>query len=178
MRRWTLVLLKGVHFNHFQMWSWRILSRGRRQVTGKPYIIFVIKITNKSSDNKFLYYKLADIAALQIDCTITLSIFFCKFDFLNIKFFPCLYVLQDVASASFQLAVSVVQNCGEKVERCICQLLKSCILNRDAVQSVIKESYHEIILEVYQTAPQLSLSVIPLLTEELLVRIPSLPIIR
>ncbi|KAL8539683.1 hypothetical protein ACS0TY_001335 [Phlomoides rotata] len=75
---------------------------------------------------------------------------------------------EDVASASFQLAVSVVQICGEKVESCIYQLLKSCILNRDAVQSVIKESYNEIILEVYQIAPQLSLSVIPLLTNELL----------
>ncbi|KAL8482154.1 hypothetical protein ACS0TY_028350 [Phlomoides rotata] len=90
---------------------------------------------------------------------------------------------EDVASASFQLAVSVVQNCGEKVESCIYQLLKSCILNRDAVQSVIKESYHEIILEVYQIAPQLSLSVIPLLTNELLtdqvdVRIKVLNLIR
>ncbi|KAL0438095.1 UNVERIFIED_CONTAM: Sister chromatid cohesion protein pds5 [Sesamum latifolium] len=73
-----------------------------------------------------------------------------------------------VASASFQLAGTVIQNCGEKLERCICQFLTSCILNRDAVGSVIKESYHEIILEIFQIAPQMLLSVIPCLTHELL----------
>ncbi|KAI3464509.1 hypothetical protein Pfo_021172 [Paulownia fortunei] len=88
-----------------------------------------------------------------------------------------------VASASSRLAVSVIQNCGEKLERCICQFLTSCILNRDAVGSVIKESYHEIILEIYQIAPQLLLSVIPYLTHELLtdqvdVRIKALNLIR
>ncbi|KAG8378272.1 hypothetical protein BUALT_Bualt08G0120300 [Buddleja alternifolia] len=88
-----------------------------------------------------------------------------------------------VASTSFRLAVSVIQNCGEKLERYICQFLTSCILNRDAVGSVIKELYHEIILEIFQVAPQTLLSVIPNLTHELLtdqvdVRIKALNLIR
>ncbi|KAL0360237.1 UNVERIFIED_CONTAM: Sister chromatid cohesion protein pds5, partial [Sesamum radiatum] len=88
-----------------------------------------------------------------------------------------------VAPASLRLAGTVIQNCGEKLERCICQFLTSCILNRDAVGSVIKESYHEIILEIFQIAPQMLLSVIPCLTHELLtdqvdVRIKALNLIR
>ncbi|PIN16167.1 Sister chromatid cohesion complex Cohesin, subunit PDS5 [Handroanthus impetiginosus] len=88
-----------------------------------------------------------------------------------------------VVSSSFRLSVSVIQNCGEKLERCICQFLISCILNRDAVGSVIKESYHEIILEMYQISPQMLLSVIPYLTNELLtdqvdVRIKALNLVR
>ncbi|KAL3641267.1 hypothetical protein CASFOL_016235 [Castilleja foliolosa] len=55
-----------------------------------------------------------------------------------------------VESASYRLAVSIIQSCGVKLERSICQFLTSCILKRDAVRSVIKESYHEIILETDQ----------------------------
>ncbi|KAK6132309.1 hypothetical protein DH2020_033933 [Rehmannia glutinosa] len=92
-------------------------------------------------------------------------------------------VRKPVASASSRLAASVIQNCGEMLERSICQFLTSCILNRDAIQSVIKESYHEIILDIYQIAPQLLLSVIPYLTHELTtdqvdVRIKALNLIR
>ncbi|XP_020554556.1 sister chromatid cohesion protein PDS5 homolog A [Sesamum indicum] len=88
-----------------------------------------------------------------------------------------------LASASLRLAATVIQNCGEKLERFICQFLTSCILNRDAVGSVIKESYHELILEIFQIAPQMLLSVIPCLTHELLtdqvdVRIKALNLIR
>ncbi|XP_057795772.1 sister chromatid cohesion protein PDS5 homolog B [Salvia miltiorrhiza] len=72
------------------------------------------------------------------------------------------------ASASYRLAASVVQNCSEKLKCYICRFLTSCILNRDAVGSPFKESYHEIILEIYQVAPELLLSVIPHLTHELL----------
>ncbi|KAL2470013.1 ARM repeat superfamily protein [Abeliophyllum distichum] len=54
-----------------------------------------------------------------------------------------------VSSASFQLAVSVIQNCGEKLEHYICNFLRSCILNRDAVGSALKECYHEIIHETF-----------------------------
>ncbi|KAK4429654.1 Sister chromatid cohesion protein pds5 [Sesamum alatum] len=88
-----------------------------------------------------------------------------------------------VASASLRLASTVIQNCGEKLECYICQFLTSCILNRDAVGSMIKESYHEVILEIFQIAPQMLLSVIPCLTHELLtdqvdVRIKALNLIR
>ncbi|CAA2988300.1 sister chromatid cohesion PDS5 homolog A isoform X2 [Olea europaea subsp. europaea] len=88
-----------------------------------------------------------------------------------------------VSSASFQLAVSVVQNCGEKLERYICKFLRSCILNRDAVGSALKEFYHEIIHEIFRYAPQMLFSVVPSLTHELLtdqvdVRIKALNLIR
>ncbi|GFP89800.1 sister chromatid cohesion protein pds5 homolog a [Phtheirospermum japonicum] len=88
-----------------------------------------------------------------------------------------------VESASYRLAASVIQSCGVKLERSICQFLTSCILKRDAVRSVIKESYHEIILEIYRIAPQLLLSVIPYLIHELMtdqvdVRIKALNLLR
>ncbi|EYU22961.1 hypothetical protein MIMGU_mgv1a019419mg, partial [Erythranthe guttata] len=89
----------------------------------------------------------------------------------------------DAAPDSFRLAESVIKHFGEKMEHSISQFLTSCILNRDAVDSVIKESYHEIIVEIYRIAPQLLLSVIPCLTHELLtdqvdVRIKALNLIR
>ncbi|KAL2497210.1 ARM repeat superfamily protein [Abeliophyllum distichum] len=88
-----------------------------------------------------------------------------------------------VSSASFQLAVSVIQNCGEKLEHYICNFLRSCILNRDAVGSALKECYHEIIHETFRCAPQMLLSVVPSLIHELLtdqvdVRIKALNLIR
>lgn len=70
--------------------------------------------------------------------------------------------------ASHQLAVSVIQNCSEKIEDTVSRFLRSCILNRDAVQSEIKEYYHEIIYEIFQCSPQILLSVIPSLIHELL----------
>ncbi|KAL9173225.1 hypothetical protein ABFS82_03G099300 [Erythranthe guttata] len=90
---------------------------------------------------------------------------------------------KDAAPDSFRLAESVIKHFGEKMEHSISQFLTSCILNRDAVDSVIKESYHEIIVEIYRIAPQLLLSVIPCLTHELLtdqvdVRIKALNLIR
>ncbi|KAL1543836.1 sister chromatid cohesion protein pds5-like [Salvia divinorum] len=72
------------------------------------------------------------------------------------------------SSAPYRLAASVVQNSSEKLKGYICQFLTSCILNRDAVGSPIKEAYHEVMLEIYQVAPELLLSVIPHLTHELL----------
>ncbi|XP_019257336.1 PREDICTED: sister chromatid cohesion protein PDS5 homolog A isoform X3 [Nicotiana attenuata] len=70
--------------------------------------------------------------------------------------------------ASHQLAVSVIEKCSEKIEDIISRFLRSCILNRDAVQSEIKEYYHDIIYEIFQCAPQMLLSVIPSLMHELL----------
>ncbi|XP_073023250.1 sister chromatid cohesion protein PDS5 homolog B isoform X2 [Primulina eburnea] len=88
-----------------------------------------------------------------------------------------------VASASFALAVSVLENCDRKLERYLCQFLTSCIFNRDAAGSVVKEFYHEIIFQMFQIAPQMLLSVIPNLTHELLtdqvdVRIKAVNLIR
>ncbi|KAJ8563635.1 hypothetical protein K7X08_032087 [Anisodus acutangulus] len=73
-----------------------------------------------------------------------------------------------VSHASHQLAVSVIQNCSEKIEDTVSRFLRSCILNRDAVQSEIKEYYHDIIYEIFQCSPQMLLSVIPSLIHELL----------
>ncbi|XP_030933150.1 sister chromatid cohesion protein PDS5 homolog A isoform X6 [Quercus lobata] len=70
--------------------------------------------------------------------------------------------------ASYQLAVSIIQNCAEKLEPFICGFLTKCILDRDAVENELKEFYHEIIFQVFQCAPQILLAVIPNLTHELL----------
>lgn len=80
-----------------------------------------------------------------------------------------LYVLQGESSASYKLAVSIIQNCAEKLEPYVCGFLTTCILDRDAVENELKESYHEIIFELFKCAPQMLLAVIPNLTHELLV---------
>ncbi|CAL5333273.1 unnamed protein product [Camellia sinensis] len=70
--------------------------------------------------------------------------------------------------AASRLAVSVIQNCEEELETRVSEFLTSCIVNRDAVGSELKEFYHEIIFEVFQCAPRMLLVVIPTLTQELL----------
>ncbi|KAF6152763.1 hypothetical protein GIB67_004592 [Kingdonia uniflora] len=72
------------------------------------------------------------------------------------------------APASYNLAVSVIQHCAETLEPYIRGFLTSSILDRDAVVSELKESYHEIIYEISQCAPQMLLGVIPNLAQELL----------
>ncbi|KAF9608421.1 hypothetical protein IFM89_009787 [Coptis chinensis] len=72
------------------------------------------------------------------------------------------------APASFRLAVSVIQECTEKLEPFVQGFLTSSILDRDSVGSELKEYYHEIIFEIFQCAPQMLLTVIPSLTHELL----------
>ncbi|CAH9134640.1 unnamed protein product [Cuscuta epithymum] len=71
-------------------------------------------------------------------------------------------------SASRRLAVFIIQKYGGKLEHIIARFLISCILNRNAVGSVVKEYYHKIIYEIFQCAPQVLISVIPNLTNELL----------
>ena len=66
-----------------------------------------------------------------------------------------LYVLQGAPCASYQLAVSIIQNCAEKVEPFICGVLTNCILDRDAVENDLKEFYHEVIFQIFQCAPQM-----------------------
>ncbi|KAL0326178.1 UNVERIFIED_CONTAM: Sister chromatid cohesion protein pds5 [Sesamum radiatum] len=147
-----------------------------------PDVICVIK--GMSYHNNIVYYELISTWLLSYPlCYCSVHILLQVQFSIPVKFFLCSYALQGVASASIRLAGTVIQNCGEKLERCICQFLTSCILNRDAVGSVIKESYHEIILEIFQIAPQMLLSVIPCLTHELLtdqvdVRIKALNLIR
>ncbi|KAG6507208.1 hypothetical protein ZIOFF_032549 [Zingiber officinale] len=61
--------------------------------------------------------------------------------------------------ASFRLAVSLIQNCAGKLEPSICSFLTSCNFENDTC---------EIILEIFQCAPQILTSIIPNLTQELL----------
>ncbi|KAM7514857.1 hypothetical protein LguiA_004440 [Lonicera macranthoides] len=75
---------------------------------------------------------------------------------------------KNASLASFRLAVSVIQNCSEYLEASVCGFLTSCILNIDAIDSELREFYHEIIFEIYQCAPQMLIAVIPNLTKELL----------
>ncbi|XP_058724136.1 sister chromatid cohesion protein PDS5 homolog B isoform X3 [Vicia villosa] len=76
---------------------------------------------------------------------------------------------KDATCASYQLAASVIRNCAQEDELnlIICSFLSSCIYDRDAVGSGLKEFYHEIIFQVFQCAPQILLAVIPSLIEEL-----------
>ncbi|KAJ7965575.1 sister chromatid cohesion protein PDS5-like A isoform X1 [Quillaja saponaria] len=70
--------------------------------------------------------------------------------------------------AASQLAASIIRSCADKLEHFVCGFLTSCILDRDAVSSELKETYHEIILQVFQCAPEMLLAVIPGLIQELL----------
>lgn len=71
------------------------------------------------------------------------------------------------ASAASNLAVSLIQQCEEKLEPSVCGFLTSCFLDGDVVQSELKESYHDITFKIFQCAPQMLLAVIPSLTQEL-----------
>ncbi|KAJ6709378.1 PRECOCIOUS DISSOCIATION OF SISTERS 5 ISOFORM A [Salix koriyanagi] len=51
--------------------------------------------------------------------------------------------------AASQLAASVIQTCEEKLEPFVCGFLTSCFLDRDAVDSELKEFYHEILFKVF-----------------------------
>lgn len=72
---------------------------------------------------------------------------------------------------SFKLAVSLVENCAERLEPHIRGFLTSCISERDVAGNELKEFYHEIIFQLYQCAPQILIAVMPNLTQELLVRV-------
>ncbi|KAJ8762889.1 hypothetical protein K2173_023018 [Erythroxylum novogranatense] len=74
---------------------------------------------------------------------------------------------QAKTSAASRLAASVIQACTEMLEPFICGFLTSCSLHRDSVESELKEFYHEILFEVFQAAPQILLTVIPNLIQEL-----------
>lgn len=87
------------------------------------------------------------------------------------------FSVQDAAPA-FRLAVSVFQNCSEELEPFVRGFLTSCIMDKNAVGSELREFYHEIIFEIFRCAPQMLLAVIPNLTQELLVHCPvSTPLI-
>ncbi|PIA47377.1 hypothetical protein AQUCO_01400210v1 [Aquilegia coerulea] len=72
------------------------------------------------------------------------------------------------ASASFRLAVSIIEESTSKLEPFVQRFLTSCILDRDSVESELKDYYHEIIYEIFQCAPPMLVAVIPSLSHELL----------
>lgn len=86
--------------------------------------------------------------------------------------FTLIYVVQDATSVASQLAASVIQSCAQKIQPFVCGFLTSCSLDRDAVQSELKEFYHEIVLKMFQCAPEMLNAVIPHLTQELMVQLP------
>ncbi|KAL4583130.1 hypothetical protein LXL04_007694 [Taraxacum kok-saghyz] len=75
---------------------------------------------------------------------------------------------KDASPASFQLGISVIEGCSEALQPVVCRFLNCCILDRDGVNSDLKESYHAIIYEIFKCAPQMLISVVPNLTQELL----------
>ncbi|KAJ9566794.1 hypothetical protein OSB04_002760 [Centaurea solstitialis] len=77
-------------------------------------------------------------------------------------------VQKDKSPASFLLAISVIQGCSQALQPFVCRFLNCCILDRNSVNSELKESYHAIIFEIFQHAPQMLIAVIPNLTQELL----------
>lgn len=83
-------------------------------------------------------------------------------------FFIIVY-LQDATPAANNLASSLVKNCADTLEPLICGFLTSCFMEKDSIQSNLKDSYHEIIFMISLNAPQILLAVIPNLTQELLV---------
>ncbi|KAJ0629704.1 putative sister chromatid cohesion protein Pds5 [Helianthus annuus] len=76
---------------------------------------------------------------------------------------------KDASPASFQLAVSVIDDCSQTLEPFVCRFLNRCISDRDNVNSELKESYHDIIYEIIQCAPQMLIAVVENLSQELLV---------
>ncbi|EFH65409.1 binding protein [Arabidopsis lyrata subsp. lyrata] len=75
---------------------------------------------------------------------------------------------EDTTSASAKLATSLIQSCTDRLEPFICSFLTSCFMEKDSIQTNLKDSYHEIIFKISLNAPQMLLAVIPKLTQELL----------
>ncbi|CAL9241015.1 unnamed protein product [Arabidopsis halleri] len=75
---------------------------------------------------------------------------------------------EDTTSAPSKLASSLIENCTDKLEPLICSFLTSCFMEKDSIQTNLKDSYHEIIFKISLNAPQMLLAVIPKLTQELL----------
>ncbi|KAL0878226.1 hypothetical protein Bca101_027932 [Brassica carinata] len=75
---------------------------------------------------------------------------------------------KDATPAANNLASSLIKNCADTLEPFICGFLTSCFMEKDSIQSNLKDSYHEIIFMISLNAPQMLLAVIPNLTQELL----------
>eukprot|EP00256_Glycine_max_P066679 XP_025981274.1 uncharacterized protein LOC102668501 [Glycine max] len=76
---------------------------------------------------------------------------------------------KDAIFAADKLAASVIKTCAQEDELnpLVCGFLTTCIHDRDAMGSELKEYYYEIFSKVFQCAPQMLLAVIPSLTKGL-----------
>ncbi|CAJ1971874.1 unnamed protein product [Sphenostylis stenocarpa] len=76
---------------------------------------------------------------------------------------------KDAILAAEKLAASVIKTCAQEddLNLLVCGFLASCIHDRDAMGSGLKDYYYEIFSKVFQCAPQMLLSVIPTLIKEL-----------
>jgi len=76
---------------------------------------------------------------------------------------------QDGNFAAENLAASVIKTCAQEDELNLlaCGFLVSCIHDRDAMGSGLKQYYYEIFSKVFECAPEMLLSVIPSLIKEL-----------
>ncbi|KAL9268265.1 Sister chromatid cohesion protein PDS5 homolog B-like protein [Drosera capensis] len=72
-------------------------------------------------------------------------------------------------SAARQLAVDLIQNCMGKIRPAVCRFLTLCILEKDGMRSKLKESYHDVIYDIFSCNPDMLLPIIPCITQELLV---------
>ncbi|TKY56159.1 Sister chromatid cohesion protein PDS5-like A [Spatholobus suberectus] len=78
-------------------------------------------------------------------------------------------LIKQKKDASYRLAASVIKTCAQEDELnpLVCGFLTSCIHDRDAMDSELKEHYHEIFVKVFECAPHMPLAVIPSLINEL-----------
>jgi len=76
---------------------------------------------------------------------------------------------QDANFAAENLAASVIKTCAQEDELnlLVCGFLASCIHDRDAMGSALKQYYYEIFSKVFDCAPEMLVSVIPSLIKEL-----------
>ncbi|CAL1352064.1 unnamed protein product [Linum trigynum] len=73
----------------------------------------------------------------------------------------------DVSKAARRLAMNIIENCAVKLESGIKQVLVS-LMSGDNRLSDIKIDYHEVVYDIYCSAPQILSGVVPYLTGELL----------
>ncbi|KAK7385197.1 hypothetical protein VNO78_30910 [Psophocarpus tetragonolobus] len=92
-----------------------------------------------------------------------------SFDRFIKELFQSLTEQQDANFAADKLAASVIRTCAQEDELypLVCGFLTTCIDDRDAMGSELKEYYYEILSKVFQCAPQMLFAAIPSLIKEL-----------
>jgi len=77
-------------------------------------------------------------------------------------------LLQDLAGAARKLSMNIIQQCMEKLEPNIKQVLLS-LISGDSQERNSQIEYHEVIYDLYCCAPQILYEVLPYVTGELMV---------